>query len=215
MISDRQGEFDEATSRIESLEKDLEELKESKSALDEQHDALVATTSGAASQQATELAEARHEAQLSKRALEEERKRLESVTAELEDAHGRHAAEMLAASESADKASESAEELSRVRNQLEEEQKASAVLRDEMEDLRERATATEAAMKEAAVANGREVEAMHKTVEQISGMNEELMRDLDRQNTRHKAEVAELRLRVSQAEEQGVKKIVEAHGGSR
>jgi len=52
-------------------------------------------------------------------------------------------------------------------------------------------------------------------VEQISGMNEELMRDLDRQNTRHKAEVAELRLRVSQAEEQGVKKIVEAHGGSR
>ena len=122
---------------------------------------------------------------------------------------------MLAASESADKASESAEELSRVRNQLEEEQKASAVLRDEMEDLRERATATEAAMKEAAVANEREVEAMHKSVEQISGMNEELMRDLDRQNTRHKAEVAELRLRVSQAEEQGVKKIVEAHGGSR
>ncbi|XRA98447.1 hypothetical protein NFJ02_05g121450 [Pycnococcus provasolii] len=199
MISDRQGEFDEATSRIESLEKDLEELKESKSALDEQHDALVATTSGAASQQATELAEARHEAQLSKRALEEERKRLESVTAELEDAHGRHAAEMLAASESADKASESAEELSRVRNQLEEEQKASAVLRDEMEDLRERATATEAAMKEAAVANGREVEAMHKTVEQISGMNEELMRDLDRQNTRHKAEVANLREEISKS----------------
>ena len=95
-------------------------------------------------------------------------------------------------------------ELAKARAELEEQ-------RSTCEDLRARATSAEEAMKAAALANERELEAMQQAVSQISGMNEELMRDLERQNAKHKAEVAALRSRVEGAEAKGARHVAEAY----